>query len=60
MLMQSILLLANGRVYFEAQNLVSASFSLTGREPNDQWYIIDMEFLVGVDDALQDRMSGGA
>jgi hypothetical protein len=49
----------NGRVYFTATSLFTASFSLTGREPHDTWYFVDMEFLFGVGGPTQDHLSSG-
>lgn len=47
--------LDNGRVYFTATGLFTASFSLTGPEATDKWYIVDLEFLVGIGSAAKER-----
>lgn len=50
----------NGRVYFTCTDLFKASFSVTGPEATDTWYIIDMEFLLGVGGSAQEHVLGGA
>lgn len=50
-------MLDDGRVYFVAENLFTASFSLTGSEAIDTWFIIDMEFLVGAGNALTEKLA---
>ncbi|KAF8343097.1 mediator complex subunit MED14-domain-containing protein [Cantharellus anzutake] len=47
----------NGRVYFVAENLFTASFGLTGSEAVDTWFIIDMKFLIGAGNALTEKIA---
>ena len=56
----SLVSLDNGRVYFTCMGLFTASFSVTGPEATDTWYIIDMEFLLGVGGSAQEHVLGGA
>ncbi len=50
-------LLDDGRVYFVAENLFTATFSLTGSEAVDTWFIIDMKFLVGAGNSLTEKIA---
>ncbi|KAF8305241.1 MED14-domain-containing protein [Clavulina sp. PMI_390] len=48
----------DGRVVFTVDGLFTATFSLTGSEQNDTWYIIDLQFMHGIGGSLQERTIG--
>ncbi|KAF9268802.1 MED14-domain-containing protein [Marasmius fiardii PR-910] len=40
--------IANGRVYFTAENLFEVSLCLTGAQQQDGWFFVDVEFLLTI------------